>query len=63
MSEKRVWLIELRKIKGLTQTEVAKSCEISRSYYTLIENGSRTPTVSIAKLLGKELDFNWKSIY
>ncbi|KXG42854.1 helix-turn-helix transcriptional regulator [Tepidibacillus decaturensis] len=55
----RKWLKEKRIAKGLTQTQVADRCKISRSYYTHIENGTKTPTVPIAKLIGLELDVNW----
>ncbi|WP_035502458.1 helix-turn-helix transcriptional regulator [Parageobacillus thermoglucosidasius] len=55
----RTWLKELREKKGMTQSQVAENCEISRSYYTHIENGTKTPTVKVAKKIASVLDFSW----
>jgi transcriptional regulator with XRE-family HTH domain len=55
----REWLKEIRVKKGLTQSQVAKSCNISRSYYTHIEIGTKTPTVDVAKVIGQTLKFKW----
>jgi putative transcriptional regulator len=53
------WLKTKRNNKGLTQNQVAEKCAISRSYYTHIEKGTKIPTVSVAKLIGATLGFNW----
>ena len=55
----REWLKNIRKSHQLTQDKVAKQANISRSYYTHIENGTKTPTVEVAKRLGKCLGFKW----
>lgn len=55
----RKWLKEYRLRIGLTQDETASLSEISRSYYTHIEQGTKTPTVFVAKRLAKTLKFNW----
>jgi len=55
----RTWLKELREKKRMTQSQVAENCEISRSYYTHIENGTKTPTVKVAKKIASVLDFSW----
>lgn len=55
----RNWLKEFRCVKGYTHREIANKCEISRSYYTHIENGTKTPSVEIARKLGRILNFNW----
>lgn len=55
----RIWLKELRENLGLTHEEVANKSKIQRAYYTMIENGSRTPSVEVAKRIGKTLNFNW----
>mgnify|MGYP006300024269 CR=1 FL=1 len=51
-------LKQLRLEKGLSQKEVAKYADISRAYYTMIENGDRTPSMrvmqNIVKLFGPE---------
>ena len=55
----RKWLKEYRDIRGLTQEETAKLSGISRSYYTHIENGYKTPSVPKAKRIAKTLNFDW----
>lgn len=41
-------LIQLRKECGLTQDEASRMIGISRAHYGRIENGERTPSLSIA---------------
>lgn len=55
----REWLINIRKIKGLTQKDVAALCGISRSYYADIEQGTRNPKPSTAQDIGGTLGFDW----
>ncbi|MBX9972109.1 MULTISPECIES: helix-turn-helix transcriptional regulator [Cytobacillus] len=55
----RYWLKKFRSNRKLTQEEVAKLCNISRSFYTQIENGTKTPSVDVAKKIAKTLEFNW----
>lgn len=55
----RSWLKELRDAKGLTQEQVAILSNISRSHYTHIEQGTKTPSVDVAKRIAKELGFDW----
>lgn len=55
----RTWLKERRENKGFTQSQVALRSHISRSYYTHIEIGTKTPSVPVAKALGKVLDIDW----
>lgn len=55
----RVWLKSIRNKRTLTHEELAKLCDISRSFYTHIENGTKTPSVDVAKKIAKTLDFNW----
>lgn len=45
---KRIQLIETRKKLGLTQADLASATGIHRSYYGLIENGNRNPSLGIA---------------
>jgi putative transcriptional regulator len=59
----RTWLKELRESKEMTQSQVAESCKISRSYYTHIENGTKTPTVKVAKKIAAVLGFNWTNFF
>lgn len=55
----RSWLRELRSKNCLTQEQVAKLSGISRSHYTHIEQGSKTPSVYVAKKIAKTLKFDW----
>lgn len=55
-------LIERRKKLGLSQQEVADAVGIDRSYYTKIENGL-TPSVKVAKAIGKILGINWTNFF
>jgi len=55
----RDWLKEYRDKRVLTQEETANLSGISRSYYTHIEQGNKTPTVEVAKNIAKTLKFEW----
>lgn len=55
----REWLKARRLKLNLTQDEVASSAGISRSYYTHIEQGTKTPTVKVAKSIAKIIEANW----
>lgn len=59
----RKWLKELRSNRGLTQEEVALLSDISRSHYTSIEIGTKTPSVEVAKKIGKTLKFDWVNFF
>jgi putative transcriptional regulator len=59
----RTWLKELRERKEMTQSQVAESCKISRSYYTHIEKGTKTPSVENAKKIASVLDFSWTNFF
>lgn len=54
--EKRVWLKELRKEKGLTVREIAPLLETSFSHYSDIENGRRNPSVDLCLKMAKFYD-------
>ncbi|EOH86699.1 helix-turn-helix transcriptional regulator [Enterococcus pallens] len=56
-------LLEARKKMKFTQKQVADFAEIERAYYSLIETGTRTPSVSVAKKLGQVLKIDWTLIY
>ncbi|WP_141432449.1 helix-turn-helix domain-containing protein [Bacillus sp. 03113] len=55
----RIWLKTRRVEKKLTHEEVANKCNISRSFYTHVENGTKTPSVDVAKKIAKILDLKW----
>lgn len=55
----RTWLKELRIQRKMTQNEVAIQAGIERAYYTMIEQGYRSPSVKVAKDIGSVLGFDW----
>lgn len=59
----REWLKEFRIARGFTQKETAQLSGISRSYYTHIEQGNKTPSVDVSKKIAKILKFNWTLFY
>lgn len=63
MKQQREWLKQIRTSKGMTQTEVAIKGGFARSYYTMVESGNRTPSVNMAKQIGKILDFDWYKFF
>lgn len=46
---------EIRSQLNLSHNEVAKLANISRSFYTMIENGNRTPSIGVAKRMSLAL--------
>ncbi|MNO05175.1 helix-turn-helix protein [compost metagenome] len=59
----REWLKKRRDTASLTHEQVADRAEISRSYYTNIENGTKTPSVKAAKSIAKVLGFPWEYFF
>lgn len=55
----RTWLKDIRITKGFTQQEVSEKGGFARTYYTMVENGKRTPSVDMAKKIATVLSFNW----
>lgn len=55
----RYWLKEIRSNKRMTQETTAKKSGIERSYYTMIEQGNRNPSVPVAKAIASTLEFDW----
>jgi len=54
---KRQWLIDLRKKSGLSRYAISKKIEITPTYYGLIENGERRPSVDVAKKIAALMGF------
>ena len=54
-------LVKRRRIeKKLTQQQLADKLFISRTTISMIESNDRyTPSIHLAKALGKELNFDW----
>lgn len=59
MKVARAWLKEFRIQRNMTQNEVAAKAGIERAYYTMIEQGSRSPSVPVAKDIADTLGFDW----
>lgn len=53
----REWLVKIR--GNLTHEEVAERSGIKRQYYSMIESGSRNPSVTVAKKIAAVLGFEW----
>ena len=56
-------LKQLREDKNMRQYDLAKKAGISRSYYTMIENGKKKPSPKVAKRIAKILNFDWTIFY
>lgn len=48
-------IAEMRKQRGLTQADVARSVGVSPTHISLIENGKREPSLSLLKRMGSTL--------
>ena len=57
----RAWLIQVR--GDQSQATVAQTCGISQQYYCNIEQGTRRPSVQLAKAIAKALGFDWQLFY
>lgn len=51
--KKRLVLISLREKENLKQSDIAKVLNVSTSYYGMIEQGVRTPSLELALRLSK----------
>lgn len=56
-------LVSTRRCMGMTQSEMASILGISRSFYGLIENGSRNPDYGLAKRIAKILKVSPDTIF
>ncbi|MBU6112494.1 helix-turn-helix transcriptional regulator [Mammaliicoccus lentus] len=53
------WLLDRRKQLGMTQQDLANITGLHRSYITMIENGTRNPSVTVAKKIAKAVNVEW----
>lgn len=51
--EKRDWLVDLRKAKGMTVREIAPLMDMSFSHLSDIENGRRNPSIELSMKMAK----------
>lgn len=56
-------LKENRINKGLTMRQVSEASNISESFYSMIENGERRPSVETAKKIAAVLGFDWTMFF
>lgn len=49
--------------KNLTMRQVSEASNISESFYSMIENGERRPSVETAKKIAAVLGFDWTLFY
>ncbi|MDE7426063.1 MAG: helix-turn-helix transcriptional regulator [Lachnospiraceae bacterium] len=60
---KREQLVKTRKSLEMTQADIATAAGIHRSYYGLIENGNRNPTLQIATKIATALDSSVEQLF
>ena len=53
----------IRQAKKLTMREVAERAGVTESFYCLIENGARKPSVRTAKAIAAVLGFDWTEFF
>lgn len=53
------WLRKIRNEKNLTLSKVSLDTNISLPHLSLIENGKRHPSISVAKKIADYLEFDW----
>ncbi|MGG1571625.1 helix-turn-helix transcriptional regulator [Fictibacillus sp. NRS-1165] len=63
MEKERSWLIDMRKQKELTQSDVGNAVGLSKNHICGIEKGKKNPSPEKAYRLGKFFDFEWKKFY
>ena len=56
-------LKEKRKLKGISQEELANQCGVFRTHICNIEKGLTNPSVKLAKKIGEILEFDWTEFY
>lgn len=47
----------------MTQEDVSSKCDITRQFYSMIENEERDPSVLKAKKIAEVLGFDWTKFY
>ncbi len=57
------WVKKIRIEKGFAQQDVANAAGVARGAYANIENGSRRPSVDMAKKIAAVLGFDWTKFF
>ena len=60
---KRDKLVQMRKKLGLTQEQVSSKAGVKRSYYGLVENGVRNPSLENALKISAALDSKIEDLF
>jgi len=47
----------------MTHEKVSVRCDITRQFYSMIENSERSPSVETAKKIAEVLNFDWTRFY
>ena len=63
MNNKREWLIQIRKTRGLSRADVTSKLKITQQMYCYIENNVRNPSVELAQKIADILGFEWTMFY
>lgn len=58
-----MYLKMLREKRGMTQSELANKVNVGRSTIAMIENGTNSPSVKLAKRLGDLFKVDWKNFF
>ena len=56
-------LKQIRNTRGILQREITDKYGISQSYYSLIENGYRNPSLDFAKKIASALNISLDDVY
>lgn len=56
-------VVELRKLKGIAQDELAYLCNIQRSYMGVIERGEKSVTLNTAEKIAKGLNVSIHELF
>ena len=59
----RVKLRNIRKEQNLTQESLSNMVNIHRTYYSMIENGRKNPSLRVAISIKKALNYQYDDIF
>ena len=62
-TKRRLWMVQKRLEKGMTQQELAERVNVSNRSISEIERGNRNPSGKLAKRLAKELGVSMEAFF
>lgn len=62
-TKRRIWMVQKRLEKDLTQVQLAKQVDISNRTISEIERGNRQPSGKLAKKLADELEVDMSKFF